>query len=61
MEKSPLDLTIREIIATPERIPIIVVAIAQHNYNLGVKVGYRKGREDEKEAKPWDEEIEKAL
>lgn len=61
MEKSPLDLTIREIIANPERIPIIVVAIAQHNYNLGVKVGYHKGRKDESEGKPWDQEIEKSL
>lgn len=61
MKKPPLDLTIREIIATPERIPIIVVAIAQHNYNLGLKVGYHKGREDESQLKPWDEEIEKAL
>lgn len=61
MEKSPLDLTIREIIATPERIPVIVVAIAQHNYNLGVKVGYHKGRNDQKQLKPWDKEIEEAL
>jgi len=61
MEKSPLDLTIREIIANPERIPIIIVAIAQHNYDLGVKVGYHKGRDDAAHYKPWDKEIEKAL
>lgn len=59
MQKEPLELTIREIIAKPQDILKILETIAQFDYNLGLKIGYYKGRRDEKEGKKPPPEIER--
>lgn len=59
MEKKPYELTLREIIAKPQDIPKILEALVQFDYNLGLKIGYYKGRRDEKEGRPPDPEIER--
>jgi len=47
----------RRVDVNPTFILSLIQKVAQHNYDLGLKVGYRKGRLDERERRPWDPEI----
>lgn len=41
----------------PHHILTLIQKVADHNYNLGCKQGYRRGRLDEREARPYPREM----
>ncbi len=59
MEKTPQELTARGILPESQCIARIIRIIAQFNYDMGLKIGYHKGKRDEREGKPLDQEIER--
>ena len=46
-------------IVDPKELARIFDIVAEHNYRQGAQMGYRKGREDEIQGKPFDLEIGK--
>lgn len=46
-------------IVDPKELARIFDLVARHDYRLGAQMAYRKGREDEREGKPFDLEIGK--
>lgn len=57
MQRPLIGFRIRKTIVDPEELAKMFDVIARDNYRLGAKMGYRKGREDERADEPWDYEI----
>ncbi|GAI13603.1 unnamed protein product [marine sediment metagenome] len=57
MQQTLLGFRIRKTIVDPEELAKIFDIVARDNYRLGAKMGYRKGREDERAGEPFDLEI----
>ncbi len=57
MQQALLGFRIKKTIVDPGELAKIFDVVARDNYRLGAKMGYRKGREDEREGKPFDLEI----
>jgi len=56
--QQPLEgFPMRRISVDPSLIIKLVKQVAQHNYDLGRQAGYRHGRRDQAEGRPWDPEI----
>lgn len=51
----------KEALLSPEEIAKLIDSLANRNYAWGFKHGYRKGRDDQKEGKPWRHGTENVL
>jgi len=53
--QQPLEgMPVRRVLVDPSLIIKLVKQVAQHNYDLGRQAGYRHGRRDQAEGRPWD-------
>jgi len=57
MQRPLIGFRIKKTTVDPEQLAKIFDVVARKNYRLGAKMGYRKGREDERAGEPWDYEI----
>jgi len=57
MQRPLIGFRIKKTTVDPEQLAKIFDVVARDNYRLGAKMGYRKGREDERAGEPWDYEI----
>lgn len=57
MEQEVPKFRAKTTLVNPKELTKIFALVAGHNYRLGAQMGYRKGREDQTEGKPFDLEI----